>query len=410
MGGPDDAHRPTRRTRARGEGSLWQDARTKRWWYAVSIDGRQRKYRAPDKQTAAARLKQLQEELSRGVLPGRSVLFGTHVQDWMDTIVVNLKPKTQRFYRQIVEYFLLPYLGERTPLKRIGAMQIEDMLNRMRRAGYNEQTVKHAHTVGKTIMGYARKWKRIVSNPFDDVNKPKVRSEAPVPLQADEFAALQHAVMRHRLHALYELSWTLGLRKGELLGIPINALDLQAGTITVRQQVLDLDHGPTIQLSTKNNLVRVLPLTPRLVEVLRVRLQLLLAERGEGWQEHGLLFPTRNGTPLSEQNLDRHFKRACVAAGVRVRDTGKKNKKGQPILTSDLHFHLLRHTCLSWLGDTGASGHIIKAIAGHANSDVTDRYVHVSVEAMRAAVLAMERAKIARHDAPAAEEGVAQVG
>ena len=60
MGRAKDDDQPSRRPRrARGEGSIWQDQKTGRWWYAISVGGKQHKYRAPDKQTAAARLKQL---------------------------------------------------------------------------------------------------------------------------------------------------------------------------------------------------------------------------------------------------------------------------------------------------------------------------------------------------------------
>lgn len=393
MGRADDAGRSPRRTRARGEGSIWED-NAGGWWYAVSIDGKQRKYRAPDKQTAAARLAQLKEELAHGVQPGRSVAFGEHTQEWMDKIVVNLKPKTRRFYRQISEHYLLPYLGERTPLKRVGAVAIVDMLNSMRRAGYNAQTIKHTYTVGKTILGYASKWKRVMFNPFDAVDTPEVTAEEPIPLSQAELVALRYAVASHRLHALYELSWTLGLRKGELLGLTLDGLDLQAATITIRQQVLDLESGTSIEPYTKNSQIRVLPLTPRLVGLLRIRIELLLTERGDGWQEHGLLFPSEHGTPMSERNLDRHFKCACVRAGVRLKDTGKKTAKGKPILTSILKFHHLRHTCLSWLGDTRADWPVIKAIAGHADKSVTDRYVHVALDTLRTAIEVMEHAKV----------------
>jgi integrase len=380
-----------RNQRARGEGSIWQDGTTKRWWYAVSIDGKQHKYRAPDKQTAAARLKQLKVELDHGVTPGRQYRLGEHTQRWMDKVVANLKPKTQRFYRQTSEHYVLPYLGERTPMKRVSPEHIDDMLNRMRRAGYADQTVDHAYTVGRTIFEQARKWRKIMYNPFDMVDPPTVKTVEPTPLSVAEIAALRYAVEAHRLYALYELSWTLGIRKAELLGLALAGLDLKAATITISQQVLDLPGGPSIEPYTKNDKVRALPLTPRLVALIKIRIEQLLAERGEGWKEHGLLFPSERGTPMSELNLDRHFKAACVKAQIRLRDTGRRTKKDKPIFTSTLKFHHLRHTCLSWLGETDANDMVIKAIAGHADEDVTDRYVHVGVEAMRAAVLRLDR-------------------
>jgi integrase len=335
MGRTEDESEPARRNqRARGEGSIWPNKKNGRWWYAVSIDGKQHKYRAPDKQTAAARLKQLKVELDHGVTPGRQYRLGEHTQRWMDKVVVNLKPKTQRFYRQTSEHYVLPYLGERAPMKRVSPEHIVDMLNRMRRAGYADQTVDHAYTVGRTIFEQAKKWRKIMYNPFDMVEPPTVKTVEPTPLSAAEITALRYAVDAHRLYTLYELSWTLGIRKAELLGLTLAGLDLKAMTITVSQQVLDLPGGPSIEPYTKNDKARTLPLTPRLVTLLRIRLEQLLAERGEGWIEHGLLFPSERGTPMSERNLDRQFKTACVKSQIRLRDTGKRTTKRERVYRS----------------------------------------------------------------------------
>jgi hypothetical protein len=183
MGSSEDAKPPAKpRRRARDEGSIWPDkerpGRKTGWWYAVSIDGKQYKYRAPDKQTAAARLRQLKDEIDHGVMPGKPIALGKHAQEWIDKVVANLKPKTRRFYRQTTEHYVLPYLGERTPLKKVSAVAILDMMNSMRRAGYAAQTIDHAYTVGKAIFEQARKWRKIIFNPFDDVKAPVVKQSS----------------------------------------------------------------------------------------------------------------------------------------------------------------------------------------------------------------------------------------
>src|SRR5690349_8001488 len=97
-----------------------------------AASGKTRKRAAGGTQSAsaAARLKQLKEEQERGVAPSAGrVTLGSHCQAWMEKIVVNLKPKTQRFYRQMTEHYLLPYLGERKPIKNIDAEDIVDMQN-----------------------------------------------------------------------------------------------------------------------------------------------------------------------------------------------------------------------------------------------------------------------------------------
>ena len=314
----------------------------------------------------------------------------------MDSIVINKKPKMQQFYRQITEHYLPPYLGAQRPVNKITAEHILDMLNGMRRAEYAAQTIDHVYTVGKTILEYARKWRKIMFNPFDAVDPPEVHVVAPTPLTEAEATALLAAVADHRLHMLYVLALILGLRKGELLGLTIDGVHLDTASIAITQQVLDLEGRPSIEPYTKSGHgTRTLPLTPYLVTLLHTRLAQIQAEREqEGWAEHGLLFSSERGTPMSQRNLDRHFKGACVTAQIRPRIVSTNGTDGAERATSNLRFHHLRHTCLSWLGDTGANKSIIQAVAGHAAADVTDRYVHVSLAAVREAIERMAGAKL----------------
>ncbi len=143
MGGTEDEsqRRARRPQRGRGEGSVWQDQKTGKWWYAISENGEQRKFRAPDKPTAHAHLKELlrQKEYGIGARAGR-ITVQQYLQTWMDIVVVNLKLKTQRFYRQIAELYLIPYLG-RIRLEKLSPEDVNAMLNAMRRADYAEQTI-----------------------------------------------------------------------------------------------------------------------------------------------------------------------------------------------------------------------------------------------------------------------------
>ena len=413
MGSTKDGDAKKRKTRGRGEGSIWQDQKTKRWWYAISVNGKQHKYRAPTKQAAIARLKELKTELDYGMKPGRKYRLKDHCQECMDKVFSTLKPKTQRAYRQAIEEYLLPHLGDNILLKQVEPEMILAMFQCMRADGLAENTVGSPYRVGKRVFNLALRWRRVLFNPFDLVDAPATTPQtAKVPLALRELHALRTAVAGHRLAVLYELGWALGLRLGELLGISIASIDLNAGTITISQQVLDLDGKPQIEPYTKNNRVRVLPLTSRLVTLVRGRMAQLLHERTrDDWDEHGLLFPSERGTPMSESNFNRHLDGRCVAAQLRLRATDKQTKRGKPILKSAFHPHLFRHTALTWLGESGASDTVIKAIAGHANKNVTDRYLHVSLPAMRDALERMEQAYLLPDEPPSElARGHAKVG
>jgi hypothetical protein len=57
------------------------------------------------------------------------------------------------------------------------------------------------------------------------------------------------------------------------------------------------------------------------------------AEASRDWREHGLVFPSAVGTPMSARNLQRHFKQLLEHAG----------------LPKTIRFHDLRHSCATFL-------------------------------------------------------------
>lgn len=389
MGSPKNANRTPAR-RARGYS---QDANGQ-WWAYISQAGKQQRYRCASEATAKAKRKELEGKKDAGVnVAGGKITLHDWLDLWLRTVVApNKKPKTLRFYRQMCEFYISPRIGH-IRLEKLDAGAIREMLAQLKDDGYAPRTVRHAYTVLRTALAKAVGDKRLGNNPVESVDAPPVKDEKMVPLTEQEAARFLTCVSSHRLYFLYVLAIELGMRKAELLGLEIAGLDLEARTIKVRQQVQSIDAPPAIYEFTKNNRIRTLPLTARQCEIARQRLTQILAE---GTQAGGLLFASEKGTPMSERNLDRHFKTVCVAAGIQLRKTGKKTKRGKPIYTSDFVFHGMRHTCLSWLGDTGANKSVIQAVAGHADADVTDLYVKVQVAAMREALTKLEAEKVLR--------------
>lgn len=77
--------------------------------------------------------------------------------------------------------------------------------------------------------------------------------------------------------------------------------------------------------------VRTIPLPPICVKALRDNAERQAAERataGMDWEDHGLVFPSRLGTPMEPDNLRRPWDRIAKAAGI-----------------GGVRFHDIRHTC-----------------------------------------------------------------
>ena len=121
-----------------------------------------------------------------------------------------------------------------------------------------------------------------------------------------------------------------GLRSGEVRGLTWDAIDFEAGTISIAQQV---DEDRRIAPTKNRQSVRAIPVPD-------VVLNTLADWRAHARaNDHGLLFTTRYGTPISPQDLHAHiWKRALADLGYSGDDPG-----GWP------HFHALRHFATSMM-------------------------------------------------------------
>jgi integrase len=118
---------------------------------------------------------------------------------------------------------------------------------------------------------------------------------------------------------------------------------------------------------------RTVPLPPICVEALREHRRKQFAERSdrwEEWSEHGLVFPSRCGTPMEPDNLRRSWGAIRMAAGL-----------------GEMRFHDLRHTCVTLLLNLGVPPQVVRDIVGHSDIEVTMTiYAHVSLDDKRRAL------------------------
>lgn len=78
---------------------------------------------------------------------------------------------------------------------------------------------------------------------------------------------------------------------------------------------------------------------------------------GKRWQDHGLVFPTKYGTPQDDANIRRDFRRVIAAAGLVATEWTPRE---------------LRHSFVSLLSDDGMPIERISRLVGHSGSSVTE--------------------------------------
>lgn len=194
------------------------------------------------------------------------------------------------------------------------------------------------------------------------------------PLTTAEGRQLLSAARENRLWAAYELAVRIGLRRGELLGLRWSDVDLYEGVLTVRQALQRVGGELLLVPPKTQRSARRVALPSECVTALRAQRAQQIADRktaGDAWKgtAHGLVFTTRNGTPIEPRNLNRSFEILSVRAKIRK-----------------VRFHDLRHTCASLLHEQGADARMIMEVLGHSSIRVTmDVYTFVRLDSQRSA-------------------------
>lgn len=175
------------------------------------------------------------------VEPSRMTLGQYLADEWLPVVQHRLKPSTWAGYRDIVDGRIVPHLGD-VRLSELTAGHIARLYSTLRESGrkdgtggLSERTVKHTHTCLSKALEDAARRRLIARNPTRDVDPPRPRNVETKVWTSDEARAFLASTAGDRLHACWVLAVTTGLRRGELLGLRWDDVDLDAGTLAVRR-------------------------------------------------------------------------------------------------------------------------------------------------------------------------------
>ena len=383
-------HKRRRGRRSNGEGSVYQRGDRGTWVAQVPVgvnpngSYRFKRYTCATQAEAKAKLRAAQDTLDRGAdLGTQTQTLGTYLDSWLaDVVKRDVEPKSYEGYAYNVG-LIKPALGK-MPLDKLTPQHVQKLLNELRERGgaggrgLSPRTVQYTRATLRRALGQALKWGLVTRNVATLVEPPKSqRAEVP-PFTEAEALRLLDAVASDRLAALYAVAITLGLRQGELLGLFWEDLNLDHGVLHVRRQLQHLKRAkPTFKGLKTRWSRRDLDLPGRLVEQLgdhRERQRRERERKGAAWQEHGLVFPSAVGTPITPHNLARHHQRVLRRAGLPAR-----------------RFHDLRHTAASLMFARELEATTVQRVLGHSSITITnDIYIHLMPKAKKRTAQVMD--------------------
>jgi integrase len=403
----------------------------------VGPDGRpdRRHVRGRTQKDVTVKVRDLESRRAAGVGgdPGRVPTVEAWLIHWLENIAApRVRRKTLSGYETNVRLHAIPAIGGHR-LDRVQPEHIEALYAAMTRRGSAANTVQRVKATLNSAFGEAVARGRMVRNPVTRASAPRVTAIEVEPLNAVDARRIISVAGEERNGAAWTVALSLGLRRGEVLALGWDDVDLDAGTLTVRRaaQRLTWKHGcsdphacgsalhkpePCPKDCTKHSAYkrgcpapcpkdctghasrcpnrrdggivmgepksmagkRSLALPPPLVAMLRVHRKEQAAEQllaGDSWKPHGLVFCQSNGKPLGPEDHSRAWKTVLAKAGVR-----------------DARLHDARHTAATLLLVQGVDARTVMDLMGWSQVSMTKRYQHVVPELRTAAASRMAEA------------------
>ena len=357
------------RKRGNGEGSIYR-RKDGRWVGQYTVyTAKEPKYHYTYGKTRAA----VAEKLSKAIAARSSgfvsdvgnLTVGKYLDRWLaDSLRGTVRASTCERHEINVCVHINPSLGN-VRLKGLTPAHVRGLHREKLDSGLAPATVRKIHSTLHKALSQAVSDGLIPRNAAD-VKAPRPAPEEMRPLSEGEACTFLDVARASgdRFEPLYVLAITTGLRRGELLGLRWEDVDLERGTLRVGRSLVREEGRHTVGETKTRRGRRQINLTPRTVHALKAHRKRQLEERmrlAETYKDRGLVFSTSVGTPVNPENLvNRSFKPLLKKAGL-----------------PEIRFHNLRHTCATLLLSRGIYPKLVQELLGHATIAMTlDTYSH----------------------------------
>ncbi|PGS03258.1 site-specific integrase [Bacillus pseudomycoides] len=319
----------------------------------------------------------------------QKMVFKDFGEEWKKKYAINnLSPQTYETYCSHLKLRILPALGNMKleDIKPMHLITLADQLkNDTRKDGkegtLSPATINYVIRVIKNIFKRAHEWQLIRRNPAEKLTKLKDEYQIKEPYDLEETRQIMSFLEREETmyQILFQLAIMTGFRRGELLGLEWKDINLEDGTVTVRQAVSYANSQYHIKEPKTRTSKRTISIPASLIEKLKRYKNDCNEKRlscGDLWEagEYFFVFSSWHGKPLYPSHITKKWH--------------KFTKKHE---LRHVNFHGLRHTSATLLLEAGENMKVISSRLGHSRINTTiDIYTHSLQSADRGASSKLE--------------------
>lgn len=372
--------------RSNGEGGIYK--RADGIWcgqYYEVVDGvkKRKSVYGKTQKIVKGKLQERFNQLNNQVNEVKSVSLEGWVYEWLNEYKKNMLKQTT--YENYIIYY-------ETHIKdsMIGKMELDKLTTNDFQSYYNDKlqngrsdgkgqlsprTVRYLHIIISGAIDQAVKNGLVDRNVSRNVVLPAKKRKEIQPLTIKQVNIFLESIKNDRLFALYLLEITTGMRKGEILGLKWNNIDLVNKRVTIQQSLCNIRDYSSNDRKYKLVLMepktekskRTLPLSDFVIAALakhRERQNIEKQMYREVYNDNNVVFTREDGQFIHPRELLRRYHILLKRAGIEQK-----------------RFHDLRHTFASILLNENESPKVIQELLGHANISTTmDIYSHVLEE------------------------------
>lgn len=300
------------------------------------------------------------------IAPDR-VTFDQLADEWLAS-KAGVRPVTRRGYADVLKA-ARDHLGDKR-VQAITRADIDALLAALAVQGrrgkpLSRRSLGYTLTTVKAVLRFAVP-RLIAVNPAEGVEIPHgaARRGDVHPWEPSELLAFRATADEHEWAGAWRLALS-GLRRSEVLGLRWDAIDLDAGTVTVKAGRVRLDGSHTATDAPKatksRRTVPVEMLHPGTMALLRSLKAQQAADKlaaGRAYRETGAVLVDPLGEPVSPERFTGEFGRLCAAAEV-----------------PSVRLHWLRHSLATIMHRAGIEAADAAAVLGHSTAVHLTYYV-----------------------------------
>ena len=279
----------------------------------------------------------------------------------------NVRPTTAASYRRSIELHVIPRIGD-IKLNRLTSREIQKLykdllengrlreVQKEKNPGLSNSTVRGIHMMLHNALDRAVKERLILRNPTEDCIIPKLEKKEMKILHPEDIKAYLTAAERRGVLPMFYLELVSGVRKGELVALLWDDLDMERRTISVSKQALSRPGGEIVVNRPKTeNSIRAVSIPQEAVD--------LLVEEHKNPPDNPYMFPSpKTGGMYYPDSVVNLHKKLLQDAGL-----------------EHIRFHDLRHTFATMALQNGVDVKTVSSMLGHYDAGFTLRtYTHAT--------------------------------